>query len=466
MRRRCLSFCALARLAGVLVLLLAIAIGCKVRRFDALIESSGGDSTSEDSPLTYGKYFEACKEALGTPPQITCHFPKGNNFVDKNANPQYQIPVVFDRDGKLQEERTNPWDREAYPTSCANFRENEGESTPTSCARYNVYALYQGEKKGSHWGVVCGQDDDHEMQNERYFHIQVIGYNSETGQTCFWASKRFRELKAGFAISAKKIASINPEGESGVLLPPRIQEDQESKGPPAGARESAPKLNAKILAPTDFWQSPEELLKTETGCVMCHQRGPWVSSSNLRWAQHAMLRRERDLENIRNYPSFYKEALPETYEGKLGKFKYSEVGRLFPKNPDKYSVVLHEELLGVAQKLLTERTVHWSRVSQWQRYAYRLPTDLNKAKAALKQAKFHPALAECSKCHSLVMWEQDIIKQAIVQHFGGYHETGLTEQNAAEIWEFFKSPNSRAFSEIRGFPYSCQNIEGCTGVAP
>jgi hypothetical protein len=159
------------------------------------------------------------------------------------------------------------------------------------------------------------------MQNERYFHIQVIGYNSETGQTCFWASKRFRELKAGFAISAKKIASINPAGESGVLLPPRIQEDQESKGPPAGARESAPKLNAKILAPTDFWQSPEELLKTETGCVMCHQRGPWVSSSNLRWAQHAMLRRERDLENIRNYPSFYKEALPETYEGKLGKFK-------------------------------------------------------------------------------------------------------------------------------------------------
>ena len=274
MRRRCLSFCALGRLLGVLVLLLAIAIGCKVRRFDGQIQSSDADSSSEVLSLTYDDYFKACEDALGKPPQITCHFPKGNNFADKNANPQYQIPVVFDRDGKLQEERTNPWYRGAYPTSCANFRENEGKSTPTSCARYNVYALYKGEKKGSQWGVVCGQDDDHEMQNERYFHIQVIGYNSETGQTCFWASKRFSELKSGFAISAKKIASISPGGQPGELLPPRIQENQESKGPPDGAPESAPKLNAKILSPTDFWQSPEELLRTETGCVMCHQRGP------------------------------------------------------------------------------------------------------------------------------------------------------------------------------------------------
>lgn len=248
---------------------------------DGYIYSGQGDPITKRRPepttievLINKKYFEICEEELGQIPveQVDCTLaqpiPMTRTMADGSVVSlnRHNIPASIPRFGSGSEQVSFNSSGFADVTTCdkpsAIFRDMKNVGcVPGDRIKYINNVLANGNKVD--WVYICRKNnkimDDPHLYNE----LGMIGYNRDTGKTCFFAGQPTLEAE----VKGKWIlTSVNEQTEESSTKIENIA--------------AIPLVTGKEIPPPNFTDFDPESVKHWSlpvgGCVGCHSQGPFV----------------------------------------------------------------------------------------------------------------------------------------------------------------------------------------------
>ncbi len=207
--------------------------------------------TKLDEQTQLHAYAKACERKLGKIPKIDC-------------SAGYEVPVgstsnqVFSPHGKPNAAYNGSWNEERVcdrPSFLLSAISSYGSCAPHS----KVGRLPAQEGFKTEWVYVCRRYFDRPPESGRFDDINLIGYDRESGATCFFNSK------------------VNEE-------PPKSEDEDKA----VDARKIP-----EVTAPESlsFYQSLK-LNASEARCVSCHAAQPWLRTPYLqqvKWGEESVV---------------------------------------------------------------------------------------------------------------------------------------------------------------------------------
>ena len=223
------------------------------------------------------KYFEVCEAELGPFPKETVHCPDAvpiptertldNGKVIELGNDLPESIPRF-RQSETGQLRLNP-DTRLFDdiTSCDKPSGIFRDMRNAGCVPGNRIKHLTNQINGGQivdWVYICRKNSNFPNQTHHYNELGLIGYNRDTGRTCFFAGQPTQTLKVK---GQWKILEKNDKGET-----VEITKTETDISLIAGEKIPAPsfsKFNEKMVL---HWSVPTG----EGSCVRCHSNGPFI----------------------------------------------------------------------------------------------------------------------------------------------------------------------------------------------